>query len=147
MPFIIRWPAAIPAGTIDSTSVMSATDVYKSLCTIAGGQYPSRYASDGVDVSKAWLGKPLARQRALYWEYGRNEQSFKFPAGSNKSPSLAVRKDKWKLLMNKDGSHLELYDIESDTKETKNVASSNPRAVQELKELLMKWWNGLPTML
>ena len=147
MPFIIRWPATIPAGTIDSTSVISATDVYKSLCTFAGGQYPSRYTSDGVDVSKAWLGKPLARQRPLYWEYGRNEQSFKYPAGNGKSPSLAVRKGKWKLLMNKDGSHLELYDIESDTKETKNVASSNPRAVQELKELLMKWWNGLPTML
>ena len=146
MPFIVRWPGTIPSGTIDATSVISATDLFKSLCSIAGGKYPSRYTTDGEDVSKVLLGKPASRQKNLYWEYGRNDNSFKYPNGDDRSPSLAVRQGKWKLLMNKDGSRVELFDVEADARETTNVAQSNPAVAQNLKDELLKWWNELPPM-
>ena len=31
------------------------------------------------------------RTKPLFWEYGRNAQSFKYPAGRDRSPNLAVR--------------------------------------------------------
>ena len=43
--------------------------------------------------------------------------------GDNDLPDLAVRDGKWKLLCEYDGSEAELYDLENDRSETKNLAS------------------------
>ncbi|MEJ1237998.1 sulfatase-like hydrolase/transferase [Chryseolinea sp. T2] len=139
MPFIIRWSGTIPSGTVDSTSVISAVDLFRSICALSGGTYPRRYTSDGEDVSKVLLGKPASRNTALYWEYGRNEQSFRYPSGRDRSPSLAIRRDKWKLLSDRDGAHVELYDMHADKWETTNLAEKNPAITRELREKLLNW--------
>lgn len=137
MPFIVRWPGKVPAGKVDDRSVLMAEDVFPTLCAIAGATVPREHKLDGIDVSGVWRGKPLAKRGPVFWEYGRNDQFFKF--GPDKSPNLAVRRDNWKLLVNADGSRTELYDLSTDVKEAKNLASEKPEIARELTKLVMDW--------
>ncbi|MGC3945519.1 MAG: sulfatase-like hydrolase/transferase [Chryseolinea sp.] len=144
MPFIIRWPGTIAEGTIDSTSVISALDMFPGLCALSGGVYPKRYNADGEDVSRVLLGKPAERKSTLYWEYGRNETSFRYPPGNDRSPSLAIREKGWKLLTDRQGGRVELYDLTADKQESKNIAEQNPDVTRRLKDKLLGWAAGLP---
>lgn len=144
MPFIIKWPARIKAGTADSTSVLCANDLFPSVCKLSGASMPG--GSDGQDMSRVLQGAPAVRTKTIYWEYGRNERTFRYPKGSDRSPSLAILEGKWKLLMNKDGSNIELFDIGADPAETVNLAQSNAAVVKKLSRKVIKWWNGLPSV-
>lgn len=124
--------------------MITATDLWPSFCKLAG--IDLKVTGDGEDRSTVLTGKPSARKKEIYWEYGRNEISFNYPRPVNKSPFLAVREGKWKLLMNRDGSNPELYDISVDRNETKNLAQQQPKIVAQLKEKLLNWWKALPVL-
>lgn len=147
MPFIISWPGHIPAGTIDESSVISAVDMLPSLAKLGHVTIPANYHGDGVDKSKVLLGKPAAGQHDLFWEYGRNNIAFRYPEGKDKSPNLAVRSGDWKLIMNNDGSDIQLFNIKKDKYETTNIADKEPATVAKLKEKLLGWWASLPKLM
>lgn len=146
MPFIISWPGRIKPGTTDETSELSALDLLPSLTRIAGIKLPSSYQRDGQDRSKTLLGKPSVRKMDMYWEYGRNNIAFNYPRGRDKSPNLAIRSDQWKLLMNHDGSDAQLYNIETDPNESKDVIKDFPKVARRLNDKLSKWWLSLPKL-
>jgi arylsulfatase A-like enzyme len=142
MPFMISWPGHIPDNTNDSTSVISALDMLPTLAHLSG--IPLAYQGDGIDRSAVLLGKPANRKKEIFWEYGRNNIAFRYPAGKDRSPNLAVRADNWKLIMNNDGSDVQLYNIQKDKYETTNVADKEPSIAANLKTKLLEWWNTLP---
>lgn len=144
MPFIVRWPGHIPAGKIDNQSVLSAHDLFPGFCALAGAKMPKGFSFDGKDKSQVLLGKSSKESRTLYWEYGRNNQSFSYPKGPDRSPNLAIREGNWKLLMNFDGTVTELYNLETDSRETNNLISENPKLAEKLKTKLLKWRKSLP---
>lgn len=144
VPFIARWPGRVPAGRVDETSVIAAVDILPTLCAIAGAKRPEGYAGDGADVSKALLGAVLARTGPLFWEYGRNDKSFKFPGPHNRSPNIAILDGHWKLLVNADGTGTELYDVFADPNETKNMAAEQPDIATKLKAAAQSWRKALP---
>lgn len=146
MPFVIRWPGKIKADTVDSTSVINATDLLPSFCKLAGVPVPKTYAGDGEDRSETLLGTPSSRSKAIYWEYGRNETVFKYPQGADRSPSLAMRQGEWKLLMNADGSRVELYNLSKDAAEKVNEADARPATTKAMSEKLSAWWKALPRL-
>jgi len=147
MPFFIRWPSHIAANTIDSTSVVCSNDLFLSFSKLAGANVPKDYKSDGEEKSAVLLGNPAQRKKDIFWEYGRNNFSFNYPRDVNdKSPALAIREDKWKLLMNPDGSKIELYNMLKDRTEKNNLASTQKKLVGELSANLLKWWNNLPKL-
>ena len=41
LPFIVRWPGHVPAGRVDDRTVIAGTDLFPSLCAIAGVPLPS----------------------------------------------------------------------------------------------------------
>ena len=144
MPFIIRWPGVIEAGKVDDTTVVCAVDLLPSLCKIARARLPKGYRSSGEDMSRALLGKPSVRKGDLMWDFGRNE-AFMFPRDRyHRSPSLAIRRGNWKLLLNPDGSNAQLYDIAADINETKNLAEKNPALVRDLSKTVLAWWERRP---
>lgn len=102
MPFIIRWPGVIEPGQVNGQSVLCAVDLFPSLCAIVGADLPSEYRLDGVDMSATLLGKEQAvRESPLFWEFGKTKKD-------RVSPHIAVREGDWKLLVNADGSSVEL---------------------------------------
>ena len=146
LPFIVRWPGHTPVGKVDQQSVISANDLFPSLCELAGAPMPKGFAFDGKDESKVLLGKSSKESRTLYWEYGRNNESFGFPKGRDRSPNLAIREGNWKLLMNFDGTGIELYDLENDKNETTNLVSKKPELAEKLKTKLLAWRNSMPKL-
>jgi len=140
MPFIVRWSSHIPAGRIDDTSIIAGVDWLPTICGLAKAKIPDNLNPDGEDVSTALLGKPNNRSKPLMWEW-----RFRiFGDMVHKSPMLAIRDGKWKLLMNPDRSRIELYDIPSDPTELDNLADQNPDIVAKLSERLLRWQKTLP---
>jgi arylsulfatase A-like enzyme len=146
LPFIVRWPGHAPAGRVDDQTTVAAIDLFPSLCAITGVDLPREVAFDGEDLSAALLGKPRARAKPLFWEYGRNTNTFAFPNGVDRSPNVAVREGDWKLLLNADGSDQQLYNLKTDPRESRNLAKENPDITARLKEEALVWRNSLPTL-
>jgi len=144
MPFIVRWPGRVPAGCVDEKSVVSAVDLFPSLCAIANVPLPRKGSFDGENLSQALLGKPANRRKPLFWEYGRNNESFAYPQGRDRSPSVAVRDGKWKLLINADGSGAELYDLSNDAAEQKDLSAREYSVARRLSRTALAWRNSLP---
>jgi arylsulfatase A-like enzyme len=145
VPLIARWPGWIPAGRVNDETVISSLDFFPSLCAIAEAKPPRGMRFDGIDMSAALFGKTPERRKELFYEYGRNTNSFAFPRGARqRSPNVAVRDGKWKLLVNADGSNAELYDIEGDAGETTNLVADNPKHVARLKKVALAWRKSLP---
>lgn len=146
LPFIVRWPGHIPAGRVDEQTVLAGTDLFPSLCAIAGVKLPKHVAFDGENLSHALLGKPTVRSGPLFWEYGRNTNAFTFPKGADRSPNVALREGDWKFLVNADGSDPQLYNLKTDPRETDNLAARNPSVAARLKKKALAWRTSLPKL-
>jgi arylsulfatase A-like enzyme len=142
LPFIVRWPGNVPDGRVDDTTVLTGVDLFPTLCAIAGAA--SGTAIDGENMSAALLGKATPRTRPIFWEYGRNTNSFAFPPIAHRSPNVAVREGNWKLLVQADGSGAELYDIIADPNESKNLAAEKPEIASRLRRAALDWRKALP---
>ena len=148
VPFIV-WCGGkvIPrqkAGTVDETTVISAFDMFASLCRIARVQMPKDYVTAGEDLSKAMLGKPQKRKNPIFWEYRRNDSgAFPQPADRDRSPNLAVREGDWKLLVNADGTDAELYNLKNDPAE-KNPLNEHPEIKDKLTKKALEWRSSFP---
>jgi len=110
------WPSKIPAGSI--TKEIGATiDMLPTFAKLAGAEVPKDRVIDGMDISDVLLAKPDAKSphEVLYYEI------------------QGVRKGKWKLVKNRKP---ELYNLEDDIGEKKNIAKDNPEILKELTTLL-----------
>jgi arylsulfatase A-like enzyme len=144
MPFLAWWPGRAPANRVDQETMLSAVDLFPSLCRLAGAPLPAGVPFDGQDLSGAFLGAPARRNQPLYWEYGRNTNSFAFAQGRDRSPNVAVREGPWKLLIQADGSGAELYRLDQDASETVNVASEHADITTRLSQAALAWRRSLP---
>jgi arylsulfatase A-like enzyme len=148
LPFIVRWPEQIPAGKVDSTSVISGMDIFPTLASIVGVQMPARFNFDGESREAALYGNETQRKKPLFWDYGShgNAEAFHYPEGKDRSPNLAIRQGKWKLLMNYDGSNIQLYNMNSDPDEKDNIVELHSQIVKRLKKKLILWRNNAPEL-
>jgi N-acetylgalactosamine-6-sulfatase len=140
VPFILRWPAAAPAGRVDKATVFNATDFLPTFCKLAGVDVPEGVSPDGEDVSTAFQGKPFKRTKPILWEW-----RFRIYGHTlHRSPQLSIRDGDWKLLMNPDGGRIELYDIPTDPSELNNLADRRPDVVKRLSGRVLAWHKDLP---
>jgi arylsulfatase A-like enzyme len=143
-PCIAWGPGIVPAGVTNDATVLAAVDLFPTLAGLCGAALPAGYASDGEDLGAALRGGSPRRTRPLFWEYGRNEKSFAYPAGKNRSPNVAVRDGDWKLLINADGTGAELFDLAADPKESHDLAASRPEVAKPLADRALAWRKSLP---
>jgi arylsulfatase A-like enzyme len=139
-PFIVRFPGRVPAGRVDSESVVTAVDLMPTLGKLAGAAMPANHALDGEDRSRVLFGDAAPRTKPIFWEWRFRVAGHVF----NMSPGLAVRDGKWKLLMNADRSRVELYDILADPREMNNIAGQHQAVVSRLASPLLRWQKTLP---
>jgi arylsulfatase A-like enzyme len=130
----------------NTETVVAAVDLLPSLCRVVGATLPTGYEADGEDLSPAFLGISTPRRtRPIYWEYGRNDTSFEYPADlRHRSPNVAIRDGDWKLLVNADGSRVELYDLIADPNEARNCADEQPAVARKLVDAALEWRRSLP---
>ncbi|MBI4873304.1 MAG: sulfatase-like hydrolase/transferase [Acidobacteria bacterium] len=145
VPLIASWKGKTPAGRTDRQSVVSSLDFYPTCCALAGVPAP-KVAFDGEDMSQAFLGRPRNRKKDLFWDYGRDPSYQKPGLPRDQSPNLALRRGRWKLLVNDDGSDLQLYDFARSDKEETNVAAANTSVADKLGKELLSWRRSLPVL-
>ncbi|MBI2479083.1 MAG: sulfatase-like hydrolase/transferase, partial [Planctomycetia bacterium] len=120
-PTIAWWPEKIPAGT-ESGTVTSMMDILPTLVKLAGGAVPSDRKIDGGDIWPILAGDADAKSphETFYYYRGLNLQ--------------ALRHGPWKLHL----GNGELYHLDDDVSESKNVAKQHPEVVASLHELAEK---------
>ncbi|MEM9366111.1 MAG: sulfatase-like hydrolase/transferase [Planctomycetota bacterium] len=132
VPFIIRWPDQVATNRVDSESVCSFIDWLPTLCALTGANPPTEI--DGEDISDIWLGQTRSRAKPLYWKV------------SSVGGTPAMREGRWKLhLPRRNRSEIELYDLEQDPSESRNVAGAFPEVIERMKKQLRNWERELPT--
>ena len=146
VPFIVRWPGKVKPGT-PSSQLLSLTDVMATVAAIIGAELPDDAAEDSFNMLPALLGKDGGPIRPYLLQ-----QAF---GGSR---TLSIRRGNWKYLdhTGSGGNRYEndpglkpfilpdtvpeapgqLYNLEADPGETKNLYFDQPQIVKELKTLL-----------
>ena len=141
VPCIMRWPGRIPAGT-QCKNIAATIDILPTLAAITGAPLPEKKI-DGVNILSLLEGNSKENPRDFYFYYYAGELR-------------AVRQGKWKLYFphkyrsykgvepGKDGfpgpyasaeCGLELYDLENDISETKDIAAQHSEIVKHLQSL------------
>lgn len=152
-PLIVRWPGVVPADVVNDATVVSAVDFFPTLSALAQVKLPSGVKFDGEDLSAVFRGGKRPRAKPLFWEYGRKLapkgqkglRAFPYPGEPNsKSPNVAVREGRWKLLVNADGAGAELYDLDADPNETRNLAEAKPGVARRLADRALAWRKSVP---
>ena len=126
VPFIMRWPDQIPAGS-RSDYVGLSFDVFPTFLELAGAQVAGDL--DATTLVPVLSGKSTDAPRDLY--FVRREGG----AYGGKSYHGLIRGD-WKLLQNDPFSPFELYNVKEDPQEERDLADKNPKVVRELMAAL-----------
>ncbi|MCC9601846.1 arylsulfatase [Stieleria sp. JC731] len=132
VPFFIRWPEAGLTDGRDVETITSYVDVMPTLISMCRVESPNNIKFDGVDISA------LIFDRVKDWPHRylvTDSQRVKDPI---KWKSSAVMSDRWRLCNGK-----ELFDMDVDPGQKKNVADKHPEVVTEMRSFYEKWWTEL----
>ena len=140
-PFIARWPRHVKAGSV-SDELICQTDLIATCAAILGENLPNDTGEDSCDILPALLGEDLD---------GPVREAVVHHSGSGK---FAIRQGRWKLITclgsggwsapksvkpKPDGPKGQLYDMQSDISERRNLWMERPDVVQRLTCLLEKY--------
>ena len=132
VPWIVRWPGRVPAGSICATPVIS-TDCYPTLLEAAGVQPVPGSTLDGRSLIPLFEQKPGFDRDAIFFHYPNYAFHKKNRLGS------AMRAGDFKLITYYDNGELELYRLSSDIGEEVNLSQQHPEIVRQLKDKLDAW--------
>jgi arylsulfatase A-like enzyme len=133
VPLIVRWPGVTEPGSTSDTPVIS-TDFFPTLMDAAHLDPPTNGPVDGVSLAPVLRrpGADLGRE-ALYWHY---------PHYSNQggTPGGVIRKGRWKFVEHFEPNRPnELYDLQADLREQRNLAEERPQKARALRRQLRTW--------
>jgi arylsulfatase A-like enzyme len=122
VPFFMKWPDRIPAGSTYGGAV-AHVDIFATAAAAAGAELPKDRVMDGVDVLPFVLGETQGYpHKALFWRSGSYRTML---AGEWKIQSAELPKKIW------------LFDLKTDPTEKHNLAEANPGEVKTLMAEMM----------
>lgn len=124
VPFVVSWPARLKGGTTCTVPV-SSLDILPTVLAAADVPLPSDRRIDGKNMLPALSGKATNLHSQMFWSSGGT------------SGKWAVRSGNWKLVAVRD--RLELFDLQADLSEAKNLAAEHGAKVAELTRLYQRW--------
>ena len=138
VPLIVRWPGGkVPEDKICTQPVVNH-DFYPTLLEAAGIKPDPAQVLDGVSTLATWKNpKAAPKRKALHWHYPLDKPHFLGGVSAG-----AIREGDWKLIEYFDPARsdkFELFDLGKDPSEKKDLASSDPKRVEELHHKLIDW--------
>ena len=147
VPFIVRYPDVVPAGSI-SNEIICQTDLMATIAAFIGITLPENAGEDSFNLIRVFKGDKMAKPVRGYIIYHAPNGSF------------AIRKENWLLIeattgevstepdwikqkfnYHTDTTPMVLYNLSNDLKEKTNLLKDYPEKVIELKGLLEKTRN------
>ena len=144
VPFFIKWPGMVEPETVNNTPIIGV-DLYPTLLEMTGASARKDQIQDGVSLMPLFKGKQLD-SRSLFWHFPAYLQSYRGNGPFEQRdplfrsrPVSAVRQGHWKLMEFFESGDLELYHLEKDIGETRNLAAIHPDKTKALHQVLKDW--------
>lgn len=133
VPFLVRWPERVRSGTVVD-ELVCLTDLLATVADVAGERLPEDAGEDSVSFLPLLEGKKGGREEIVHHSI---------------NGSFAIRDRRWKLAFcgdsggwseprpgkaGKAAGMVQLFDMQSDVGETKNVNADYPEEVKRLTE-------------
>lgn len=141
VPFIMRWPNKIKAGS-ENNQLVCLTDMMATFANLFNLNLPEDAAEDSWSFYPSLFGKSISNPRTSIVHHSIHGR-------------FAIREDNWKLLLapgsggwsspddilatKENHPWIQLYDLKSDIGETTNLKDENPDKVKSLVDLLEKF--------
>ncbi|NYT41928.1 arylsulfatase [Sphingomonas sp. R-74633] len=130
-PLIAHWPKGIAPQLRGSWNRTPAhlVDIMPTVLEATGGQYPQSFNGkaivpmQGVSLAPAFAGNAVSRGKPIFWEHEGNR---------------AVRDGKWKLVARFE-KPWQLFDIDADRTELKDLAKAQPARVAAMAAAWDAW--------
>ncbi len=143
-PMFVTWPGVIAAGSQSDEPVINV-DFYPTFCEITKAELPEDQPRDGESLLPILLqNKAALEDRALFWHFPAYLQSYQRIDGQRdllyrSRPCSIIRHGRWKLHQYFEDDAIELYDLENDISESRDLSSRNPEKANELLLQLRTW--------
>ena len=139
IPFIVRWPGKVKAGTVNDHQ-LAFYDIMPTFCELVGDKrFPKKYLNkklegdcfDGISFAPTLLGNDAIQKSHdfLYWEFHETDQ-------------IGLRMGDWKMVVKKGVPHL--YNLADDLHEDHDVAAQHPELVDQMKQVILRAERPVP---
>ncbi|WP_111708302.1 arylsulfatase [Lutibacter citreus] len=129
VPFFIHWKNGGINVSKDINQLTANLDIMPTLAELCGIELPKGgMPIDGESIVPMFKNPELENNRILVTDSQRLQQLVKWRNSS-------VMQNKWRLINGK-----ELYNLDNDEGQNKNLAEENPEKVKEMREFYDKWW-------
>ncbi|MBN1290858.1 MAG: arylsulfatase [Candidatus Latescibacteria bacterium] len=147
VPFFIRWPEKLRAGTKVS-AIGSHIDMVPTMLDACGLSQPEDITIDGVDLMPVLTGPDTYwPDRTLYAQWHRGDEGILYrqvAAVSQRYKLVQPRNFEQDIDMDRNVrdalENLELYDLQNDPAESQNIAGQHPTIVREMLAGYERWF-------
>lgn len=132
VPFFVRWDGHWKPGR-DIDRIAADIDVFPTITAIAGAELPAGQVEGRSllplleDAQTSWTDRNLYTHVGR-WATGKEPNDFQWK-------NFSVRNQRFRFVNN-----TELFDMEADPGQTKNVIEQHPDVVNEIRAAYDKWW-------
>ncbi|WP_244651351.1 MULTISPECIES: arylsulfatase [unclassified Lentimonas] len=133
VPFILRWPAKVEAGTV-SNQLICLSDIMETFAEMFSVDLPDTAAEDSISFLPALYSQPVPEPVSRV-DVVHHDKDGRF----------AIRQGDWKLLLlapkgNKgENARMQLYNLKDDIGEKKNLIGDYPEKSEAMLELLQSY--------
>jgi len=124
VPCVVKWPQHVKPGSVSDVASYFP-DWFPTLCGVAGAKLPTNQQLDGIDLNPVLHGDPSpVRTELMIWEF------------SGYGGLVAIRDQPWKAVrrdLHKQPTPWELYNLDDDQSESKDLASDHPEIIDRLE--------------
>lgn len=120
---IAWWPGKVPAGAV-CNEPWAFWDFLPTCAELAGTRIPEGTKTDGLSIVPALMGGAMPKRPYFYWELF--EPHFQ----------QAARFDNWKAVRPSPDAPVEVYDLDTDPGEKKNLAAEKPDVLARAEKIL-----------
>tara|TARA_S200000501_G_scaffold47523_1_gene38318 strand:+ start:2664 stop:4034 length:1371 start_codon:yes stop_codon:yes gene_type:complete len=127
VPCIMSWKGKIPSGTV-CDEIGATIDLLPTFANLAGAKIPDNRIIDGKNIWPIISGEKGARSpHEIYYYYKGNRLE-------------SARQGKWKVRRSgKKSQSVELYDLDNDIAESKNLSQKNPELIETILKKMDKF--------
>jgi arylsulfatase A-like enzyme len=132
VPTIVKWPGVVKPGSY-SDAIITSTDFYPTLLAMTEIDLMPEQHKDGENFVQVLKGTRISLKRKnTYWHYPHYHSS-------GQKPVSVIRNEKYKLIHWIEEDYIELYDLENDPGENRELSEMFPDIASSMLDQLESW--------
>ena len=138
VPFFVRWPGKIAAGR-DLDRIANPIDLLPTVCSAAAIDPPMDRTIDGMNLLPLLKGEKEVSawpERTICMQWHRGDAAERYR-------NYAAIGQRYKLLRPKGDQEDELYDLDSDAAEERDISREHPEVVASMRHEYERWFDDV----